>query len=186
MAEAADSTTDRGSRGKLAVGLMLGLGCLAAFFAWWWNWERTQKCLAFYGGSGASLIRTATQVELLVLSSADTSEATPQMLDEGERHDLSAAPGLIHARTALLDDRSYLWQKETGDCRSPPRYAVRFVSGDRQATLVFDFDCGRVRYVEGERSVAMTPKISAGWQSFISRNASQPAVSKPKSEQPNS
>ena len=88
------------NRGTLAVLSILALALAMASFAWWYNWDRTQKCLALFGGEGASLIRTAPTVELL----ASTGTI-----------DISSAPGLVHARTALLSDSSYHWNEpQTG------------------------------------------------------------------------
>jgi hypothetical protein len=164
------------NRGQFAVVAMLVLATAAAGFAWWWNWERTQKCLAFYGGEGASLIRTAPLVEGLVLSgfydgpSVEQLEVGSQALEVVRRHDLSAAKGLIHARTALLDDNSYHWEQDARDCRPAIQHGVRFSNGDRHATLAFDFACRRVWFVEGHRSAMMAAKIAEGWQSFLARN----------------
>ena len=34
-------------RGKLAVLTIFAVAFVAASFAWWWNYSRGQKCLAF-------------------------------------------------------------------------------------------------------------------------------------------
>ena len=44
---------------------LLGIATAAAALAWWWNFERGRKALAFYGAQTARLIRTAPRVEIL-------------------------------------------------------------------------------------------------------------------------
>jgi hypothetical protein len=169
--------------GKLAV---LGIVLLAvglAGFAWWWNWQRTARCREFYGGEGAHLIRAADHVEGLELSSLFVREAREQILvgsepfDVVSRKDLSRAPGLVHARTALLDDASYDWEDQTtGDCHSRILYAVEFRDGSRRTTLAFDFGCRRVWIVEAHGSrkrATLAPKIASGWESFLTRQLNQ-------------
>ena len=162
--------------GKLAVVGILLLAVGLAGFAWWWNWERTVKCRAFYGGEGASLIRTASQVEGLTLSglfddeSREQLEVGPHALEVVGRRDLSKANGLIHARTALLDDNSYGWSEPTSpDCQPLILHAVRFREGERRITLAFDFGCRRVWIVETQKNVTLAPKIASGWESFLQR-----------------
>lgn len=172
--------------GKLAVVGILLLAVGLAGFAWWWNWQRTVKCREFYGGEGAHLIRTATQVEGLelseYLSGSEPSEevkAGRHLLRIASRKDLSKVNGLIHARTALLDDSSYRWDDQTtGDCQPKLLYAVRFREGEQKITLVFDFGCPHVWVVETQRQVTLAPKIAEGWQSFLKRQmASEPGKS---------
>jgi hypothetical protein len=173
--------------GKLAVVGIVLLAVGMAGFSWWWNWQRTQRCRDFYGGEGANLIRTATHVEGQTLSgfyddeSKDQIEVGSHALEVVGRKDLSQVQGLIHARTALLDDSSYLWNDPTtGDCQPLILYAVRFRDGDQMTTLAFDFGCRQVWVVETQKHVTLAPKIAGGWESFLKRQmnpeskASQP------------
>jgi hypothetical protein len=162
--------------GKLAVAGILLLAVGLAGFAWLWNWQRTVQCREFYGGEGANLIRTATQIEGLTLSGLYDDESQEQIaVGSGAfeivgRKDLSRANGFIHARTALLDDSSYRWDdRTTGDCQPEFLYAVRFREGERQITLAFDFGCPHVWVVETQRQITLAPKIADGWQSFLKR-----------------
>jgi hypothetical protein len=168
--------------GKLAVAGMLGVALALAGFAWWWNWQRTLRTLEFYGGEGANLIRTAEKVEGLSLSgfydaeSVEQLEIGPHALEVVGRVDLSKVKGLVHARTALLDDGSYQWDEQTAsNCQPAMLYAVRFVRGGKEITLAFDFGCNEVWVVESQRHVTLAPKIATGWQSFLSRHMSPAA-----------
>jgi hypothetical protein len=167
--------------GKLAVAGILLLAVALAGFAWWWNWQRTRRCREFYGGEGAHLIRTATQVEGLTLSELFVREARQQVVvgtqsfDVVDHKDLSQVHGLIHARTALLDDSSYQWENQTvGDCQPKILYAVRFHQGDQQITLAFDFGCHSVHVVETHKEVVLETKIASGWESFLQRQMAEP------------
>lgn len=163
--------------GKLAVVGILLVAVGLAGFAWWWNWQRTQRCREFFGGEGAHLIRTATKVEGLRLNDAPSGWAVREELRFSqhlatikEKFDVSQARGLIHARTALLDDSSYRWDDQTThDCEAVIRHAVRFHGPGQQVTLVFDYGCSRMWIVETQREVMLAPKIAAGWQSFLTR-----------------
>src|SRR6478609_5030981 len=102
-----------GSRGSVAVLAMIGLALVAAMFAWWWNYERGHQALKFYGADAATLIRTAPTVELFVSAPAQErseSGTEPASAAPTRQIDISHAPGLIHARTSLLDDASYDWK----------------------------------------------------------------------------
>src|SRR5437870_2908986 len=82
--------------GQALVLAMFGLAVLAATFAWWWNYNRGRQSLEFFGAEGATLIRTAPQVEYL------RSEPESSI-------NISKAPGLLNARASLLSDASYEW-----------------------------------------------------------------------------
>jgi hypothetical protein len=168
-------------RGKLAVLTMFAVALVAATFAWWWNYSRGQKCLAFYGKDAALLIRTAQQVELLELAAAEvaTGESPVETLEIGSNSyqvvkifDIGEAKGLIHARTSVVDDTSFRWDTPSGDCQPNIRYAVRF-SGDTAATLAFDFGCQSVWHVEQGKSATLIPKVAQGWESFLTRQAAE-------------
>jgi hypothetical protein len=171
-------------RGKLAVLTMFAVALAAATFAWWWNYSRGQKCLAFYGADAALLIRTAKDVELIELSpQSDKPEdrTASRLVVDGRTYlfdritTISQAKGLIHARASIVDDTSFRWDAQQRDCISRVPYAIRFLGDDynKRATLAFDFGCQRVWYVEQQESVELIPKVAEGWESFLSRLASE-------------
>jgi hypothetical protein len=104
--------TIRGRRsyggGKIAVLAIIAIALVAASFAWWWNFNRGRKVMAFFGPRAAHLIRTAPKVEILVIGGPE-SAAGPGSTDDKiklnnftysvfKRIDISKASGLIHAR----------------------------------------------------------------------------------------
>jgi hypothetical protein len=174
------------NRGKLAVVTMFAVALAAAGTAWWFNFNRGQRTLDFYGRDAALMIRTAPRVELLVLMPAADSTSGPseemlilnnQRLQVAHRHDMSHAKGLINARTSLLADSSYRWDADPGDCQPRIEYAVRY-RGQTTATLAFDFGCRQVWHVEQKRSMTLIPKVVEGWQSFLSRQAAEATTTK--------
>jgi hypothetical protein len=170
------------SRGKLAVLAMFAVALAAAAVAWWWNYHRGHRCLAFYGPEAALLIRTAQDVDLLELApdSDRPEDRTVDRLTVGGRTyvlyriaPISEARGLIHARTSIVDDTSFRWDAARADCAGEVRYAVRFTDYDTgaRATLAFDFDCERLWHIESQQSAQLIPKVAAGWKSFLTRQA---------------
>jgi hypothetical protein len=162
-------------RGKLAVLTMFAVALAAAMFAWWWNYSRGQRALEFYGPKAAHLIRTAPKVELLLvgISDADPVETLPESGPVMRVIDISRAPGLVHARTALLDDASYDWNAVA--LPQEFEHCLRFSDGKDQVVLAFGTPSGRI-LIEGSGrggSGQLVKKTAAGWLGFIDRNVKQ-------------
>lgn len=132
---------------------MFALALVMAAFAWWWNLQRGHRALEFYGAEAATLIRTASKVELL-------RNAEPV-------RDISKAKGLINARTSLLGDASYEWDEPARVANFD--VAVRFTSGDRSVTVFFDFETRGIQIACSDKSAKLTQKTAAGWQSYLER-----------------
>ena len=145
--------------GQTLVLAILGLAILAATFAWGWNYNRGRQSLEFYGSEGATLIRTAPQVEFL----------RPE--PDGNL-DISKAPGLINARASLLSDASYKWS-EPSPPQESPLFSVRFTNGNRSLTITFDFENRTLKSSSSERTVTLVKKTAGGWQSYLSRQANR-------------
>ena len=148
-------------RGKLAVLAMLGLAVAAAAFAWFWNYRRGERCLALYGSEAAALIRTAKTVEILEVDPQSPAEVL-------RRIDISQAPGLLNARTALLDDASFEWN-------SPPPASgqsgllIRFADGNREVLLRLDHAQRSLEVITNGKSATLKEKTSGGWETFLRR-----------------
>jgi hypothetical protein len=166
-------------RGKLAVLSMLGLALAAAAFAWWWNVTSKKQSLAFYGPEAAQLIGKARTVELIQVepaASGDTRELLTvhhQKFALVSRHYVSQAPGLIHARTALLDDASYEWHAPIR--LTQPLFLVRFADADRETLLAIDATARLLTRCDTGATVRLNPKIASGWQTFAERHLGQAA-----------
>lgn len=161
-------------RGKLAVLTMLSLALAAAAFAWWWNVTSKKQSLAFYGPAAARLIGKARTVELIEVEPANEDDLR-ELVAIGDRrfaivsrHDVSQAPGLIHARTALLDDASYEWPAPIR--LTPPLFLVRFADEENEAVLALDTVARLLTRCDTGATVRLNEKIAAGWQQFAARH----------------
>lgn len=143
--------------GRWLVAALLCVGALAGGFAWWWNFKRGRRTLEFFGPEAARLIRTAPQVELLKTPPEDNV-------------DFSHAPGLINARASLLSDASYVWDQTPAGSNSP-RLTVRFADGKRSVDLTFDFENRTLHTSSTNKTVVLSEKTAAGWQSYLQRHA---------------
>src|SRR4051812_5240255 len=116
-------------RGKIAIVVMLGLAIAAAGFAWWQNYQRSVRARAFWGEK-ATTIRFAQKVEAF------------RVLDRDNRQDvtdISTAPGLLNARTALMSDDGFDWSVEPTEPKhfGDWRWGVRFEHNGDIVTLLF-------------------------------------------------
>jgi len=169
----ADNRGSIASSGRLVVLAMVGLAIAAAIFAWWWNFERGQRALALYGPQTATLIRKARTVEIFVPPSAK-DRSSPGSNGEAARPttrqiDISRAPGLLNARTSLLDDASYAWKKDATQSSAGDYVLIRFVDDNDQAMLRIDFESGAVSLIPEGGQATLIKKTTEGWRSFIAR-----------------
>jgi hypothetical protein len=147
-------------RGKIAVLSMIGVAAIMATFGWWWNYSRGQRCLAFYGSEAATLIRTAPKVEII----ESTADGGSRVID------ISQAPGLLNARTSLVDDASFLWNAPLAAAQSTNSPRVRFSRDQRKVILLFDFDKQAIRIESSGKAAKLDEKTSRGWRKFLDRH----------------
>lgn len=176
------TTTTSSSRGKYAVLGILLLAFAMAAFAWTWNFEQSLRCLDLYGGQAARLIRTAPIVELLEITSQppeDNAAATTTLDIAGvpmtitKRIDISHAPGLLNARTALIDDASFDWTDQPVESEDSGRAVIRFSDGSQETLLYLNFANRRLMVLPEGRTARLVPKAASGWHSFVTRQASK-------------
>lgn len=139
------------------------------------------------------LIRYAPQVEFLGLrpSATDSTESSAIESNRWTIHgraysaetttDISQAPGLVHARHALVDDASFEWGRPRADCEANWEFALRFGDGRRQVTVAFDTHCGLVWWVEGQKQIGLMPATASAFRNKQNdwRHAS-PAIGGPR------
>ena len=174
------------SSGQAAVIGMLALAVLAAGFAWLWNFNRGRISLDFYGPQAARLIRTSPQVEILIVGgpeSADGAQSTSDFIAMHGRQqpvfrriDISRAPGLLNARTSLLDDASYATESSDVSAQSFSEL-VRFSDGKSEVLLAITDPDGLVEDVSRGKSMQLIKKTADGWRAFIDRNTAPSAHS---------
>jgi hypothetical protein len=173
-APAASSSGSTARQGKLLVLAMLGLAALASGFAWYWNVNRGHRTLAFYGPEAAALIRSARTVEVFVPPSANESNAPSGQEPEAARTrrvEISRAPGLLNARSSLLDDASYEWDHSPVADSPTGRVVIRFMEKNHEVLLRFDFDARSVSILPEGRKATLVEKTAEGWRAFIARHA---------------
>ena len=170
------------STGKLAVLAMIAVALVAASFAWWWNFNRGRKTLAFFGPTAARLIRTAPKVEILIVGDSELTVGSDSadekvLIGNGlfpvyRRIDISKAPGLIHARASLLTDSSYTGETTLtawGDFKE----IVRFADDDGEVYLAISETEQTLHDVSSRKARKLIPKTADGWRQFIERNVKQ-------------
>ena len=168
--------------GKLAVLAMISVALVAASFAWWWNFNRGRKTLAFFGPQSARLIRTAPTVEILIIGGPESGggpDSTDDKVQIGgwlfpvyRRIDISKAPGLIHARASLLTDSSYTGET-TLTASDDFQKIVRFSDDDGEVCLAFDETNQTLHDVSSRKAMTLIRKTADGWRQFIERNVKQ-------------
>jgi hypothetical protein len=152
-----------GHQGKYAVIAILGVAIFAAAFGWYWNVSRGRKTLSFFGPEAARLIRSAPIVEIVV------PESKPGTKQGGI--DISRAPGLLNARSSLLDDASYEWETPPADDSMSGHVQLRFALPPSEARLRLDFDARTVCILPGGQKATLVKKTAEGWRTFIARHA---------------
>ncbi len=98
--------------GKLVVSSIVTIAILLAGASWWFRYNATHRAVEFWGADVASRIRDAKKVSL-----TQVSRDSQGFKLVSYTRDVSAAPGLTHLRTALLEDKSFEWPSvEIANC----------------------------------------------------------------------
>ena len=167
--------------GKLLIVGMLALAVLAATFAWRFQQSRGDRLLAVLGSPTAVLIRLAPEIELWQLEPATSSVDKADLISlDGvdyavvKRRDLSQGSGIVHARQAIIEDRSYIWdnlEPSTPDWT----HALRFGQNGDETLLWFDLPQGHVRCDRGTDPLQLNPAVAAGFQAYFAEQLEVPA-----------
>jgi hypothetical protein len=146
-----------GNSGKRLIVAILAIALCAADLSWWFRYAATHRTVEFWGPNAARLIRDAPRV---TLRSYDPAVGAEPKSDAPLPLDISQARGLIHLRTALMEDRSYDWSaKPPGDANF-------------QSSLVFEDSPG----AEPRLVILLSPDFT--WAGNGSSNASpRPIIS---------
>lgn len=136
--------------------------CVGLVLAALWQRSRdTSRIREFWGAGNARLIQQAPQVGLRVDGPADRGDA-PSL--EGQRgwQDISRAPGLVHLRATLVDDRYFRWPAREATNRersaSEPAFRVlRFSDSEGFVDVAIDIEQGVVVHLAEGRAVEIIP-----------------------------
>lgn len=123
------------------------------------------------GSRTAEMIRYAPLVKVMKLAPPEADDMETIQI-QGEPHgvsaskDITATPGLVHARQALIEDASFLWN-EIPSGPSNWQYVLRFADGDQQISVALDCDQGRVLLVGTDRQTTLKPHLATAYQSRL-------------------
>jgi hypothetical protein len=186
--------------GKLVIVAIVVVALGAAAFAAWYQYRGQKNALDFWGTTSAVLIAEAPQISIFELGEAGPAEqdqdepettveeeaesAHPTSLEYGDRawkvrtvkpgHE---APGIKNIRRALVQDTTFDWTETTSDEVEPEwQYAIAFTDNRNWATVLFDFETGRVALTGGKKSAPLDPAANKDLREFF---AEQFADSKP-------
>jgi|GEM_PF-4768162 len=146
-------------QGKIAILAIVLLGVAASIGSCVYYARLQQRPLALWGSEPARLmLRAPKAVQYTVEpvgeqgvnqpADAQASDAPVvylqgkawRLIDERE---VTRAAGFSHIRQSFVHDASFDWDAAQGDCQPDWTHALRFVEGERTATILFAFNCGR-------------------------------------------
>jgi len=137
------------TRGKLIVLAILLLAVALALVNMAFQTRTSSRAVAYWGEEGARLILTAGKVELMPLREPrddDASGGGVEYVDVGQGRlqivhvrDISASPGSLHFRRALVTDELFDWNATPALPRW--RYALRFREDESTFTILLDGSC---------------------------------------------
>jgi hypothetical protein len=132
-------------RGSHAVLLILAAGMALGGYAWWHAYHRGHRSLDQWGSRAAVLIRYAPVVELWELNpQSDQRDDVSDLVIEGQAYavlskvDISKVRGLVHARHALVEDASFIWDEEPEKRAGEWTIALHFVGPAGETTVAFN------------------------------------------------
>ena len=160
-------------RGKFVIVLMIATALGLAGYAWWHQRQSGRMSTEFWGTQSALIVRYGPTVEFLPLQpksteQEDDSQANTQLIcgreyQVGESVDITRTRGLVHARHALVDDRSYDWtapKQKNGEWE----FLLRFRDKDRSVTAAFDAERGLVCVLDQSQIQQFIPKIATAFR----------------------
>lgn len=159
--------------GKLVILIIAAAAFIAAGGAWWHQRQQGRRVLAYWGAGTALLIRRAEHVTLLTLKPTQTTGEEPPVqsdLLQGytivDRHEISQARGLIHARQALISDPSYIW-KSTPATNPRWEFALRFNDDNEDTIVAFDLTRGYLQAKGRNSTLKLGPTLMNGLRQFF-------------------
>lgn len=192
LSAAGETQAMQTSSGKWVIGGILGLGLAAACLAVFVRHQQGRRVLELWGAADAILIRDAPHVELWRLEPVPTPVAEPPGGGEAalvrfgprtwrlaERRDVTAAPGLLHVRAALLADDSFVWQEAATSTEVAPSWALVFRGAGRDLMLALDLESQQLGTADQRPPLCFAP-IAA----FLRRWLEQQATSQREESSP--
>ena len=161
-------STGKVHSGTLVIAAIVLAAVGASTFAWWHQYQQGRKALDYWTSEGARLIRRAPKVELIRLGEPPPGEERTLLLGRpiAERRDISRAPGLVHARQALISDASFYWE---GPSPATPRweYVLRFENGGEAILIALDLTGGYAGKAGDKPPLRLGPTLQKGLRTFF-------------------
>jgi len=188
--------------GKLVIVTIVVVALGAATFAAWYQYRGQKNAMDFWGTTSAVLIAEAPQISIFELGEGspteqEQDESEPAEAEEAETahpHSLEyadrtwkvltaktghEAPGIKNIRRALVQDTTFDWKTAPSDVEPDWQYAMAFTDNRNWATVLFDFETGRVALSGGKKSAPLDPAASKDLREFF---AEQFADTKPANQ----
>jgi hypothetical protein len=178
-------------RGSYVIVAIVLIAVVAAAAPLAYRYFRSRDVLALWGPEAALLIHDeADEIWLDVVETAGTPGPEPSFDIQGRsyavarRKNISQARGLLNARQALVENKSFLWGQARGDCQPRWEYALVFVAGEtgRKATIAVDTQCNRALLLETGAEIALQPRIAQALHDFVREQLLPPKPSTPTPE----
>lgn len=148
--------------------------CVALVLVALWRRSRdTSRIREFWGASNARLIQHAPKVALRVDEAALASDA-PSLDGARAWRDISRAPGLVHLRATLVDDRYFDWPARTATeeervATGPAIRVLRFSGAEGLVDVAIDVERGTVVHLAVGRAVAIIPASRAALAAYLQK-----------------
>jgi len=177
------------NRGKLVIVGILFVALLAAAFSAWYHYRGQHRAQEFWGTTSAVLIAKAPLAELLRLgesslasedeepeqeSADDEAPSHPTAVAFGNQHwkvlevkDALAAKGIGNLRLALITDTTFEWDGSAGDKEPNWQYGLSFSDKRNWATVLFDFETGRVALTGGKKTARLVADANRDFKEFF-------------------
>jgi hypothetical protein len=161
---------------------VLVLALVLATIAWFYARTSDRRAQQAWGAERAALVVMAPRAELWVLSADNADPGNTRPVDKAsddtridvdghalsivQRHNISAARGVLHLRRGLIDDTSFDWDRADDECGPQWTHALSFADGDEVVTLLVSLDCPRVRLAETGQELSTRP-IAGAVREFV-------------------
>ena len=169
-------------RDRILILIILALAVVASVFAGWFRWSQGHRALDFWGADLARQVRFAKSIELLWLESplvdaanGEGVSAIDTLTIDGvkwrvhQRCDITDTRGLVHARQALIQDATYVWDNHALGRESAWTHALVFHTANENDVVVlfdlFEHSTGYVRELGGREKLPLT--LPQGFQTFF-------------------
>lgn len=155
--------------GKWLILALVAIAFASGGFSWWFRWSATHRAANFWGPEAATTIRDAQTVTATKRADHHSQSAESGSQPGTTKFDASQAPGLVHLKQALLEDRSFVWDQLPPAEPFAVRWSIDFapLPGRSGSPVQVQFDdagthCGYA--IDGRHSPVLkcSPKFTSG------------------------